>query len=156
MFKWIFCWFACYQLKLAIEFGSRQKMPILLSNSILNNVHGSEFVFKHQELHIPNIKHGTQIWLFHPFEVVGRGSETQFQVGEMSKNMSWWLKSSNIKPILRLYASPESARTAALCPIFLCFFRSDPDICFPATCPSLTWHCLPSIPRTSLDIGGKQ
>ena len=33
-------------------------------------------VLKNQDLQITNISN------FHPFEVVGRGSETQFQVGE--------------------------------------------------------------------------
>ena len=44
-----------------------------------------KLVFKHQHLQmlVPNLANTSD---FHPFEVVGRGSETHFQVGE---NLNW-------------------------------------------------------------------
>ena len=41
-----------------------------------------KLVFKHPDLHIFGLKLNKYEYIFHPLEAVGRGSETQLQVGE--------------------------------------------------------------------------
>ena len=43
---------------------------------------GKEYVFKHQDLQMFGLKFEKKS-SFHPFEVVGRGSETQLQVNDI-------------------------------------------------------------------------